>query len=307
MEVAALLVLLSLFAPSVVTAGSTQPGSSGSDSWHKATSSWAIGEVVPNGAVLERGGPLSWSAASNLTAVVVLPNITRPDAITYVVLSAMASDKTIFQVAAGAWPGSAYWSVYSWYVTDVGSQAPHYQWTANSTGTEFNSGDLLSISIARSSSGWSFFILDRSRNTSQQGSFPAAATLAFASGDQEVLAFESYSRSSVTFMDMGNLTLESIWVDGAKVLKGWYFYSGWDPARNPLFIVGGSQAPLFISLSTDARGEAVWGYSTQWADVHLDISFATLLQMLAMTGVSLAAALTVVRRVFRKKPSGTHI
>ena len=297
---AVFLTSLMLIAPLMAMAGSAQPGSSGSESWHRATSSWAIGVVVPNGAGLEQGGPVTWGTVSNLTAALVLPNITRPDAITYVVLSAMSSDRTIFQVAAGAWPGSAYWSVYSWYVTDVGSQAPHYQWTANSTGAEFNPGDQLSVSITRSSSGWSFNVLDRSRGTSQHGSFPAPATLALAVGDQEVLAFESYSRSSAAFRDMGNLTLESIWVDGAKVQEGWYYYSGWDPSRNPLFVVGGSQAPLFISISTDARGEAVWSYSGQWPDVHLDVSYTTLLQAMMVVGVSAAAGLAVVNRLWRR-------
>ena len=94
-ELAVFLMSLALMAPPPAS-GSAQPGSGRTDSWHRASSSWAIGVVVPNGAGLEQGESLSWRAASNLTAVVVLPYFTRPDAITYVGLSAIGCDRTIF-------------------------------------------------------------------------------------------------------------------------------------------------------------------------------------------------------------------
>ena len=289
------LVALILSSP-FTTAGSAQPGNGGTDSWRKSYNSWAVGMVVPGGAPLGDGTFLAWARAENLTALVVLPNITGPDGMTYVVLSAMGSDRTIFQVAAGAWPESAYWGVYSWYVTGMDTQSPNYQWTANSTGTKFSSGDSLSISIARAP-GWTFAISDRTSGERVTGSFPASPGTGFAPGDQEVLALESYSRSSATFKAMGNLTLVGAFVDGVKVRGGWYYYSGWDPTRNPLFVVGGAQAPLFISVGTNGQGEAVWGYSTQWADVHLSLPPSPLLAgaVLSVTGV-IAAALAFRRR-----------
>ena len=255
--------------------------------------------VIPDGAPLGSGAPLAWSDVGNLTMLVVLPNITRPDAITYVVLSAMGDDRTIFQVAAGVWPGSPYWSVYSWYVSGVDTQAPTYQWIANSTGPRFSPGDEVTVSLLRSSSGWGFCVYDHATGASQTGSFPADRGVTFASGDQEVLALESYSRSSATFVGMGNLTLETLLVDGAQVQGGWYFYSGWDPAHNPLFLVGGSQAPLFISLTTNSRGEVVWGYSTQWADAHVSIPPGPLLPGLAVIGLATVGIIAMARKVRR--------
>ena len=76
---------------------------------------------------------------------------------------------------------------------------------------------------------------------------------------------------------MGNLPLSAVLLDGARVQGGWYYYSGRDALHNPLFVVGGSQVPLFISLTTNAQGESVWAYSTQWADVHLNLPPSPLL------------------------------
>ena len=298
-----LLALLVLPVPLEVSAVNKSAGSAG-DAWRRVADSWALGVVVPDGATLSGGRPLSWSAVSNLTAVVVLPDITRPDGITYVVLSAMGSDRTIFQVAAGAWPGSACWSVYSWYVTGVDSRSPSYQWTSNSTGAEFLAGDELSISMASSSSGWTFAVIDRTRDAAQSGSFPASPSVAFANGDQEVLALESYSHSASTFTEMGNLTLRSILVNGDEAVRGWYYYSGWDPSHSPLFVVGSSQAPLFISLTTSARGEPVWGYSTEWADVHLDVPPHILGETLAVLGAgAIAAAAVAMQRKEKGRPA----
>lgn len=262
--------------PLGAVAGGAEPGGSG-DVWHRQYNSWGVEVVIPERVPLAGGRELSWSSARDITGVVTLPNITKPDAITYVVLSAMGSDRSVFQVAAGAWPGSAHWSVYSWYITDVGSQTPSYQWVANSTGPGISSGDQIALCIARSLSGWTFAVLDHRAGTLQEGYFPANSSVSFASGDQEVVALESYSRSSSTFREMGNLTLQAVMVDGARIEGGWYFYSGWNPLHTPLFEVGGSQVPVFISLTSNAQGEAVWGYTSQWTNVSLDPPFVGVL------------------------------
>ena len=280
--------------------GTAVSAGSASDAWHRTHISWGIGVVVPNGAGLSGGKALSWSSVANLTAVVSLPNITRPDAITYVVLSAMGSDKTVFQVAAGAWPNSTDWTVYSWHVTGIGAPSAHYQWAANATGAGFIPGDLLSISLLRSPSAWDFAVIDHSSGESQEGSFPASSGVTFGVGDQEVIAFESYSRSPSTFREMGNLTLEPIIVDGSRVTGGWYYYSGWDPEHNPLFSVGNSQAPLFVSVTTDALGGTVWGYSTEWAGVNANLSLQPLAASYIAAGLALGGVAFAWHRRLRR-------
>ncbi len=288
--------MLALVLSSPLEEVTSQGGNAGvvKDNWQRAYSSWALGVVVPDGARLDGGGALSWKTATNLTAVARLPNITNPAAITYVVLSAMGNDRTIFQVAAGTWPDCSYWSVYSWFITGVDSRSPAYECMANSTGPEFSPHDVLSISIfIASPSAWMFRVTDENRSSSLERSFPTSLAVSFASGDQEVFSLESYSRSASTFQNMGNQTLESLLVDGTKVLDGWYPYSGWDPAHNPLFVVGGSAAPLFIDLTTNGRGEAVWAYSPQWADAHLNVSLGSVVVGLALFSLIVVSALFV--------------
>jgi hypothetical protein len=254
--------------------GAISPSAGGSggvkDNWSRAYSSWALGIVVPDGAKLEGGGVVSWRAETNITALVHLPNVTRPDGITYIVLSAMGNDRTVFQVAVGIWPSSSLWSVYSWFITGVDSQSPTYKWVANGTGQQMSPSDLLSISIFLGPSAWLYGVADYNTSGFWEGFFPGASARSFDSGDQEVVSLESYSRSTSTFHDMGNLTLESLYVDGERILGGWYSYSGWDPQHNPLFTVGGSAAPLFISFASNARGGAVWSYSPEWTGGRAD-------------------------------------
>jgi hypothetical protein len=265
------------------------------DAWSGAYSSWALGIVIPDGARLEGGGIVSWSEVTNLTALVRLPNITEPDGITYLVLSAMGSDRTVFQVAAGIWPGSNHWSVFSWFITGVESQSPTYRWVANATGPLMLPSDLLSLSIISSpTSAWVYGVTDHNTSEPRHGSFPGASATSFESGDQEVFSLESYSRSSSTFYDMGNLTLESIFVNGARVTGSWYSYSGWDPNHNPLFIVGGSAAPLFISFVSNAQGVAVWSYSPEWTNTHVDVLTAPI--AVGVAAVGLAGGISVAFR-----------
>jgi len=254
--------MIALSRPLVATGGGS------GNTWAGAYSSWASGMVIPDGAKLAGGGVVSWSSGTNLTALVCLPNITMPDGITYLVLSAMGSDRTVFQIALGIWPGTGHWSVYSWFITDVDSRSPAYAWVANGSAPQMSPSDLVSVTLLLRQPGvWSYSIADHRTADSRQGRFAGASASSFASGDQEVLSFESYSRSSSTFRDMGNLTVESIYFDGIKVLGGWYSYSGWDPSHNPLFIVGNSALPPFISFAVNAQGQAMWSYSPPWSDV----------------------------------------
>ncbi len=233
--------------------------------WQHPLSSWALGIVVPDGAKLEGGGTLVWAGAKNVTAVVRLPNITSPDQSTYVVLSAMGNDRTVFQVAAGIYPGIDRWSVYSWLVTDVDSSSPVYEWLLNSSSPTMLPNEVVSISIiVASPTGWELEVDNEDTGSSTELAFPSNTSVSFASGDQEVLALESYSRKDSTFQQMGNMTLESMLIDGRRIVGGWYPYGGWDAIHSPLFVVGSSSPPSFIFVNLDRHGEANWGYSPPW-------------------------------------------
>jgi hypothetical protein len=234
--------------------------------WEKSYNSWGMGIVVPEGASLDGGGSVGWEGATNLTSVERLPNITMPDGIIYVVLSAMGGDRSVFQVAAGSWPGTDRWYLFSWLIEGIDSVSPSYDWVANFSGPGFQSGDLLSTTIYRTStSSWMYGMKDENMTVALGGAFPPVTATSFQRGDQEVFSLESYSRSASTFRDMGNLTLEFLFLDGRRVLGGWYSYSGWDPTHSPLFTVGGTAAPPFISLSAFG-GRFSWSYSRQWGN-----------------------------------------
>ena len=232
------------------------------------TTSWALGVVVPEGAGIQGGGVLKWETVRNLTSVATLPHIANPDGIVYAIMSVMASDGTVLQVAAGAYPNSSIWLAYSWMVEGIQSSAPTYIWILNSSGPALTSGDKVSLSIYVNSSQWSLQVRDVGSGASTRRSFAAGIATSIKPGDQEVFALESYSKSVTDFAQMGNLTLNAIIVDGRKVVSGFYSYGAWDPAHNPLFVVGSSGAspPGFITFEWGPEGSADWGYSSFWGD-----------------------------------------
>ena len=264
--------------------------------WQGPYSSWALGIVVPEGASLTGGGSVSWGDESNVSVIARLPNITMPDGITYVVLSVMGNDRTVYQVAAGAWPHSTSWSVYSWFIQGIDTQSPAYTWVANSTGPRMSSGDLVSMSMFIASPAWGYSIRDENTGAGGGGFFPATHSGAFESGDQEVFSFESYSHTASTFEYMGNLTLESISVDGKVVRSGWYTYSGWDPAHTPLFLVGSASAPSFISFATGPQGEPVWGYSPPWTGGSGQLGTGPIVAACVVLGVVAASWISLGKR-----------
>lgn len=276
--------------------GVSGASTSGRNDWQNVRVSWASGIVVPEGARLQGGENLSWTTVSNLTGVLRLPNITDPLGITYVLLSAMGNDGSVFQVGVGIWPGCEYWAVYSWFITGANTMSPSYAWMANSTTPRASSNDLISISIFKSQSGWTFRVEDVSTNSAIEKAFPATS-VSFAKGDQEVLSLESYTPSAQTFVNMGNMTLDSLTVDGRRVVRGWYSYSGWDGIHNPLFVVGTSDAPYFVRLSLGTNGVAIWSYDALWKDEHFAVVLPIALGVIVLLS---AAALILVRGRLRK-------
>ncbi|MDV3277065.1 MAG: hypothetical protein LYZ69_01190 [Nitrososphaerales archaeon] len=273
----ALWLVASLAVPGAIAAA--RPSANGAGTSGEAGYSgtpWGLGVVVPDGAGLSGGDALSWSAATNVTVVVRIPDIVNATQIMYAILSLMTRDGSVLQVAAGIYPGNRSWLVYSMFIADVGTYPQRYQWVLNSSEPRMSPGDSVAIAIILTQTdGWMFIVRDLSTGSSVERSFGANAAHSLKVGDQEVFALESYSRDASTFEKMGNLTLVSILVDGMRVSNGWYPYADWDVRHNPLFVVGGATPPQFIAFSRGGNVTAVWyyveGWSGSWQPAQLDL------------------------------------
>lgn len=261
----AVLVSVCLFLP-----GSELALASGTAQWQVAAgyenASWAIGIVVPEDAGLLGGGGVHWEGVTNVTASLVLPDMESPDRTVYAILSVMTSDGSVLQAAAGALPNRTGWLGFAWFVRGADSAAPTYTWVLNASEPAMSPSANVSISIFRASGAWSLSVTDLDTASRVARSFPAGAASTLKAGDQEVFAFESYSRTQETFRDMGNLTLNSVWLDGRRVESGSYLYADWDMVHNPLFVVGssGTSPPSFIYAKESISGSYFWSYAGVW-------------------------------------------
>ena len=262
----AVAILIVLLAAPGQSLRATGPDAAVHDPTYPSTS-WALGIVYPEGAKLAGGGSLQWGSVSNLTSVVILPNISAPSGIVYAVMSVMAADGSVLQVAAGAYPDSSSWFAYSWAVEGASTSAPSYDWVLNSSAPAMSPGDTVRLSIYKNGTRWDLGVHDLLSGVSRESAFPPGIALALAQGDQEAFALESYSRAAADFENMGNLTLAALLADGKQVAGGTYAYSGWDPDKNPVFAVGssGTNPPAFISLQQEAEGSYAWGYLAVWS------------------------------------------
>ena len=254
-------------------------------------SSWAIGIVVPEGAHMLGGNGVRWEDITNVTASLALPDIESPDRIVYAILSVMTSDGSVLQAAAGAWPNGTGWFVFAWLVQGADSGTPSYQWVLNGSTPEMSPLANISISIFRTTGLWGLRVADMDNGSSVEKEFPPGPAPALKVGDQEVFALESYSRTLATFRNMGNLTLNSILLDGKKVTSGCYLYSDWDMVHTPLFVVGssGSSPPSFIYAGEGLAGSYFWDYLGVWG-VQTE-PFAGLVEVLAVVAVAGAVTL----------------
>jgi len=266
--------------------------------------SWALGIVVPEGSDLSDGGTVQWGSVGNVTALVVLPNITLPDRVVYTVLSAMTDDGGIMQVAAGVYPNQTSWLSYSWQILNGNAVPASYNWILNGSAPAMHPGDSIAMSLFRASNFWNLGVADESTGSSIVHPFPEGISPTLRGGDQEVFALEAYSKSSATFRGMGNLTLEALMLDGQKVTGGAYSYSDWDPNHNPLFAVGssGTSPPAFISLASLAGGTFVWGYSGFWQGQTSNYGGVVVALILVVTILVLGTSVALV--LTRKKASG---
>jgi len=269
-----------------------------------SNASWATGVVVPEGAGLQDGGKVHWEGVSNVTVSLTLPDIGSPDRVVYAVMSVMTSDGSVLQAAAGALPNSTGWRGFAWLVTGANSGSPTYLWVLNASQPEMSSMGTVLLSIFSEPGAWELKISDMATGSSVERSYPQGPGQVLRAGDQEVFALESYSRSQATFSEMGNLTLNSIWLDGQKVVSGCYLYSDWDMIHNPLFVVGstGSSPPSFIYAGEGKTGSFFWDYAGVWgAQGDTLTGLAEILALVALVGAVVLGGTGIW--LARKKPA----
>jgi hypothetical protein len=281
------------------------PGAQGALQQGYAQSSWGIGIVVPDGSTLSGGGTLAWAAVTNVTVVVQIPEITNASESTYAVVSLMTQDGVVLQTAFGIYPGNSSWLVYSMFIGSINQNPQHYTWAINSSEPVAEPGDVVEISIYQSPGHvWSFRASNLNTSLSRQGAFGTITSEPPKDGDQEVFALESYSSDSSTFQSMGNLTLQSLLVDGKRVESGWYLFADWDMVHNPLFVVGGAAPPEFIGASTSDDGRAVWYYAGYWTgNGQADATGPILVAVAILLGAALSGVLLSMRYI-RKAAGG---
>jgi len=240
---------------------------------------------------------LSWENVRNVTVLVTLPTIDLPSDAVYAVLSLMISDGVVLQVASGIYPSNSTWLVYSMYIADVLQVPQHYTWVLNSSAPQAQPGDSEVISIFLSQvGGWSFRVADPERDSSIQLPFGLPSDQPPKAGDQEFFALESYSWNSSTFEAMGSMTLESTFLDGRTVSSGMYLYSNWDMIHSPLFVVGGSTPPGFVSVGLNGS-TAMWSYGGTWQG-NIQTGYDTPIAMTFLVGLAVSIAAVVVGIVY---------
>ncbi len=274
------------------------PYASCSDEWERNVSGrpWALGLTLPDGCYLDDGGVLSWSSSRNLTVVVTIPNINYTDNTIYVIVSAMTLSGTVIQVAAGIEPGQNHWSTYVMYVTGIYGSRKEYHLVAYRAAPHPAPGSRLSLSIYSIVQGphptWFGELYYHSTGDREVFAVVADGSTSFRAGGHEVIALESYTSNEEVFAGMGSMILHGIFVDGRRVVGGWYVDDGQVFYRESLFVVGGgAPVPSFISISFPRNGEALWTYSpVSWEASNGVALYLVPLLVLAISIIILVAA-----------------
>ena len=228
-------------------------------------SSWAIGVVVPEGSTLSNETKVNWNEIRNVTAIFNIPDISSTDGTIYAIMSLMTENGSIIQVAAGLYPNSSCWLPYATYISNPNSYPQSYCQIQIPNQRKMFPGDLISISIYLLNAQWWFRINDITRNYSMISYFNYNISDTLKNGGQYVFALESYTSNSSVFESMSNMTLEGLFLNGAKVTGGWYLYTTWNNENFPLFIVGGATPPQFIEASFTGNGSIAWSYDSEWS------------------------------------------
>jgi len=262
------------------------------DQWVEVKLPWALGLVFPDGTPLERGFRLDWSAVSNITLVIRLPNISWTDNTIYLILSAMNSEGEVLQVAAGLNPDVQTWMLYAFYIRNIAEYPQTYIWVANRSLPYMFPNDRICLTLYRIyDEGWGYAALSLITGDRSMGIFPAS-NVPLRSGEQEVFAFESYTSNPAVFKEMGEAVVEDVYIDGWRVEGGGYVLGSWDPLHKPLFLVGGGSPPSFIAV-TSSSSEWKWVYSpvVSWepsaTSLHVALIYALTLAVTAMLAVML--------------------
>ena len=224
-------------------------------SWSNyGSASWAAGIVVPQGATLSNGS-VDWKTVSNVTSLFRVPNISSTDGTIYIIMSLMTSNGGVMQVAVGLYNSSNSWKGYAMYIPKLNAFPQSYVQVEANKNMSIEAGDMVSMELYKSD-GWWFEIKDISAGASTIGRFDANFSSELATGGQYLFALESYSYSFRVFSNMGNLTLYDVFINGQPVINGWYVYKPW--ASQPLFVVGDSNPPSFISVEHRTNGTFQW-------------------------------------------------
>ncbi len=258
------------------------------DEWSSYTRErpWALGIVVPDGAPT-KGGVVKWDSSSNLTVVLTIPKINMTDSTIYVIVSVMTKSGIIIQAAIGIESDDECWRSYVMYVHDVYTSSKGYVPVLLGGPPSFSPGDSAIISIYSefidSIPVWTAKITNLSTQEGQEIRLFSDGSSRFMKGDHEVVALESYTKSEHVFRNMGQLILHDVFVDGQRVLGGWYVSNGQVFMSNLLFEVGaGEPVPSFLYLVTSNNSGAIWGYSNESWEPSPDGSFFLLLGALLL-------------------------
>jgi hypothetical protein len=269
--------------------------------YHSA-GSWALGVVVPEVAPSATGGGASWETVNNVTITMKLPDIRQTDGTTYAILSLMANDGSILQLAAGLLPNASAWGTYAMWIQNPSSYPQQYRTVLNASTPGFAIGTNVSLEMYLAGGKWAFLARAVGTNLTVRSILSQDLSTSLRGGDQEVFALESYSFDSDVFADMGNLTLSSILLNGHKVTSGIYFYNGgWNPSHSPLFAVGGATPPGFILISSCDGNVACWSFRSLWSGppgspVAQGMTIAVIGVALVAAGIAVSAAVLERRR-----------
>ncbi|MEM2292689.1 MAG: hypothetical protein QXX41_05385 [Nitrososphaerota archaeon] len=227
---------------------------------------WALGIVIPDGAPTSDGETVKWDSSSNLTVVLNIPRINMTDGTIYAIVSVMTESGVVLQAAAGIEKGDSCWRSYAMYVRGVYSGKKEYVPVLLGSPPTFLPGDSAIISIYSGFSdeepAWFVRIINPSSREEVLVRFFSDGSSRFMRGDHEVVALESYTKNEEVFRNMGEMVLESVFINGKRILGGWYVSDGQVFMSNLLFEVGaGEPVPSFLYLVNSNMSSAVWGYS----------------------------------------------
>ncbi|MGC8600760.1 MAG: hypothetical protein ACP5LX_06895 [Nitrososphaeria archaeon] len=222
--------------------------------WSSYDSSWAIGIVVPQNAALKNGS-VDWKTVVNVTSIFNVPNISYTDRTIYIIMSAMTLDGSIMQVAIALYNNSNLWNGYATYILKPKAFPQNYVQIPAAKNISIMPGHIVSMKLFFKDSWW-FSIEDLDTGKSVVGRFDANISSELAPGGQYIFALESYSYSYNVFSHMGRLLLYNVFINGKPIKDGWYVYSSW--VKQPLFIVGDSNPPQFISVQRLANATLEW-------------------------------------------------